>query len=59
MSHQSGTIPRRPFGSTGEEVSLLGVGGFHIGVPEETQDQSLPSAHPKSQLMYRRYEQMR
>lgn len=30
-----GGIPRRALGSTGEEVSLLGVGGFHIGVPEE------------------------
>ncbi|MGI8475117.1 MAG: aldo/keto reductase [Thermomicrobiales bacterium] len=32
-----GTIPRRPFGKTGEELSLLGVGGFHIGVPEEAE----------------------
>ena len=24
-------IPKRPLGSTGEMVSLLGVGGFHIG----------------------------
>ena len=32
-----GTIPRRPFGRTGEEVSLLGVGGFHIGSPEEAE----------------------
>jgi uncharacterized protein len=31
----AGAIPRRTFGSTGEEVSLLGVGGFHIGKPEE------------------------
>lgn len=29
------TIPRRPLGKTGVDVSLLGVGGFHIGVPEE------------------------
>ncbi|MBX3070719.1 MAG: aldo/keto reductase [Thermomicrobiales bacterium] len=28
-------IPRRPFGKTGEEVSLLGVGGAHIGFPED------------------------
>jgi predicted aldo/keto reductase-like oxidoreductase len=29
------TIPRRPLGKTGVDVSLLGVGGFHIGVPDE------------------------
>jgi aryl-alcohol dehydrogenase-like predicted oxidoreductase len=28
-------IPRRPFGTTGEEVSLLAVGGAHIGQPED------------------------
>ena len=28
-------IPRRPFGTTGEEVSLLAVGGAHIGLPED------------------------
>ena len=33
----TGTIPRRQLGSTGEDVSLLGVGGFHIGVPEESE----------------------
>ena len=32
-----GTIPRRPFGNSGEEVSLLAVGGFHIGVPAEAE----------------------
>jgi uncharacterized protein len=34
----SGQIPRRPLGKTGEQVSLLCVGGAHIGlalVPEE------------------------
>jgi uncharacterized protein len=30
-----GSIPRRPFGTTGEEVSLLCVGGAHIGQPSE------------------------
>ena len=29
------TIPRRPLGKTGVVAGLLGVGGFHIGVPEE------------------------
>jgi predicted aldo/keto reductase-like oxidoreductase len=30
-------IPYRAFGRTGEKVSILGVGGFHIGVPEEAE----------------------
>jgi len=30
-------IQTRPLGSTGEHVSLLGVGGFHIGVPDESE----------------------
>lgn len=30
-------IPRRPLGKTGVDVSLLGVGGFHIGVPDEAE----------------------
>lgn len=30
-----GDIPRRKLGSTGEMVSALGLGGFHIGVPSE------------------------
>lgn len=25
------TIPRRPFGRSGEQVSILGLGGYHIG----------------------------
>jgi predicted aldo/keto reductase-like oxidoreductase len=28
-------MPLRPFGKTGEQVSLLGLGGYHIGVPPE------------------------
>lgn len=30
----TGTIPTRPLGATGVEVSMLALGGFHIGVPE-------------------------
>jgi predicted aldo/keto reductase-like oxidoreductase len=30
-------IPYRAFGKTGDKVSILGVGGFHIGVPEESE----------------------
>ena len=32
------SVPRRPFGRTGEEVSLLGIGGFHIGTQPTDQD---------------------
>lgn len=30
-----GVIPRRPFGRTGVEVSILGLGGWHIGIQKE------------------------
>ncbi len=30
-----GEIPRRPLGRTGEMVSAIGVGGFHLSVPSE------------------------
>jgi uncharacterized protein len=30
-------IPTRPFGQTGEQVSLLGLGGAHIGNPSEAE----------------------
>lgn len=29
------SIPRRPLGSTGVSVSMVGLGGYHIGVPKE------------------------
>ena len=28
-------FPRRPLGHTGEQVSILGVGGYHLGMPSE------------------------
>lgn len=31
------TMPMRPFGTTGATVSLLGVGGAHLGAPEEAE----------------------
>ena len=31
------SIPRRLLGSTGEKVSIVGVGGYHIGVPSESE----------------------
>ncbi|MGC2638210.1 MAG: aldo/keto reductase [Acidobacteriaceae bacterium] len=32
------TVPRRPFGKTGEQVSILGVGGFHLGATKDQQE---------------------
>ena len=32
------TVPRRPFGKTGLEVSILGVGGFHLGSVKDQQE---------------------
>jgi aryl-alcohol dehydrogenase-like predicted oxidoreductase len=31
-------IPTRPFGVTGERVSILGLGGWHLGVPKTDHD---------------------
>jgi aryl-alcohol dehydrogenase-like predicted oxidoreductase len=31
-------IPRRPFGKTGEQVPILGLGGWHLGVPKTDRD---------------------
>ena len=33
----TGTIPRRPFGKSGEDVSILAVGGAHIGLCDEAE----------------------
>jgi aryl-alcohol dehydrogenase-like predicted oxidoreductase len=30
-------FPRRPLGRTGEQVSMLGLGGYHLGVPPEAE----------------------
>jgi predicted aldo/keto reductase-like oxidoreductase len=32
------TVPHRPFGKTGEQVSILGVGGFHLGATKDQQE---------------------
>ncbi len=31
-------VPRRPLGRTGEQISALGLGGFHIGNPRDEQE---------------------
>jgi predicted aldo/keto reductase-like oxidoreductase len=31
-------IPYRAFGKTGEKVSILGVGGYHVGVPPSSEE---------------------
>lgn len=31
-------VPRRPFGKTGEQVSILAVGGFHLGATKDQQE---------------------
>ena len=33
----SGGIPTRPLGRTGERVPIVGLGGYHIGVPDENE----------------------
>ena len=33
MTSRTHDIPTRPFGRTGEQVSIIGLGGFHVGLP--------------------------
>jgi aryl-alcohol dehydrogenase-like predicted oxidoreductase len=33
-----GPIPKRPLGKTGLEVSILGLGGYHLGTPKTQQE---------------------
>jgi aryl-alcohol dehydrogenase-like predicted oxidoreductase len=33
----AGTVPRRPLGKTGVDVSILGLGGYHLGIPSEAE----------------------
>ena len=37
QSQAGGSIPQRRLGVTGEEVSMLGLGGYHIGIPGEAE----------------------
>ena len=32
-----GKVPRRPLGATGVDVSMLGLGGYHLGEPSEAE----------------------
>ena len=34
MARHTVDIPTRPFGQSGERVSCLGLGGWHLGVPD-------------------------
>lgn len=41
----SNPMPLRPFGQTGEQVSLLGIGGAHIGFAKVSEDDSIRIMH--------------
>src|SRR4051794_1795287 len=41
----SGSVPLRPFGRTGEQVSLLGLGGAHIGFARIDEAESIRVMH--------------
>src|SRR5437016_11457361 len=34
----AGEVPRRTLGRTGEKVSIVGLGGYHIGVQKDEQE---------------------
>jgi predicted aldo/keto reductase-like oxidoreductase len=38
------TLPRRPLGRTGEMVTMLGLGGFHVGILDDRNAQALIEA---------------
>lgn len=40
MTAEQRTVPRRALGRTGEQVSVIGLGGFHIGKPELSEKES-------------------
>lgn len=40
-----GTIPKRPLGKTGEQVSVLGLGGYHIGMQTLSENESMRLMH--------------
>ncbi len=38
QANGSGTIPKRPLGRTGIEVSIIGMGGYHLGSARDEQE---------------------
>jgi len=39
LSHaETGTVPTRPLGRAGEKVSMVGLGGYHIGMQSDEQE---------------------
>jgi predicted aldo/keto reductase-like oxidoreductase len=36
-----GDVPRRLLGRTGEKVSIVGIGGYHLGLPQVTEAESI------------------
>jgi predicted aldo/keto reductase-like oxidoreductase len=36
-----GHVPRRLLGRTGEKVSIVGIGGYHLGLPQVTEEESI------------------
>ena len=38
------TLPRRPLGRTGEMVTMLGLGGFHVGILDDHNAQAVIEA---------------
>lgn len=45
LAAADGVMPMRPLGATGLEVSLLGLGGWHVGVDSLTDRQSVALIH--------------
>jgi aryl-alcohol dehydrogenase-like predicted oxidoreductase len=44
-SPSQGPIPKRPLGKTGLQVSILGLGGYHLGTPKTQQEVDEIIAH--------------
>jgi aryl-alcohol dehydrogenase-like predicted oxidoreductase len=38
QAHPKGQVPKRALGRSGEQVSMLGLGGFHIGMQDDEQE---------------------
>jgi uncharacterized protein len=41
VAEAEGEVPRRTLGRTGEKISMVGLGGFHLGKPELQQSESI------------------